>query len=174
MEDLMNFFNAVLPIVLFFAILFLLVFIRKKKGIRKIQYDERQNAIQGTCYRYAAITGILGGIIVSLLIEANLLPVSGGFAMMSVSLLTGLVYVVSMILKGAYFGISGHWKKWTACILIIGLCNFCISVRYIAANGLTDGRLTLDDINLPLGIAFLVIAAAVFFQKARESREDNR
>ena len=94
-------------------------------------------------------------------------------AMMSVSLLTGLVYVVSMILKGAYFGISGRWKKWTACILIIGLLNFYTGARDIAANGLTDGRLTLDNVRLPLGIVFLVIAVTVFFQKAREGREEN-
>lgn len=169
----MDFFVTALPIIFFFVILFLLLYCRRKMGITKAQYDERQTAIMGLSYKYAAITGIIGGIIVSLLIEADLLSVSGGFAMMSVSLLTGLVYVVSMILKGAYFGISGRWKKWTACILIIGLLNFYTGARDIAANGLTDGRLTLNNVRLPLGIVFLVIAVTVFFQKAREGREEN-
>lgn len=90
-----------------------------------------------------------------------------------VSFLMIEVYVICMILKGAYFGISGSWKKWTLCIILIGIPNLYFGIKHILSDGLTEGRLSAADVNLPLGIFFLVIAATVFFQRARERREED-
>lgn len=150
----------------------LIRFLRRKMGVSKRSYDERQMAMRGTAYRYATITGVLGGMIASILVEMNLLPVTGSFAMMVVSLLMVVVYVVSMILNGAYFGISGRWKTWTAVMLLLGLVNLYLGISRIAEEGLPEGRLTLINLTLPLGIMLTIITAAVFFQRARELRED--
>lgn len=157
----------------FLAVLFLFSFIRRKKGIKKCEYDERQAAIQGTAYKYAALTGIFGGIIAGLIVEADLLPITGGFALIVVSFLMIEVYVVCMILKGAYFGIKGNWKRWTISITLLGVGSLYFGIKNITTDGLENGRFTIGDINLPLGILFLIIAATVFFQKARERREEN-
>lgn len=157
----------------FLAVLFLFSFIRRKKGIKKCEYDERQAAIQGTAYKYAALTGIIGGIIAALFVDIDVLPITGGFALIMVSFLMIEVYVICMILKGAYFGISGSWKKWTLCIILIGIPNLYFGIKHILSDGLTEGRLSAADVNLPLGIFFLVIAATVFFQRARERREED-
>lgn len=157
----------------FLAVLFLSLFIRRKKGIKKCEYDERQTAIQGTAYKYAALTGIIGGIIAALFVDIDVLPITGGFALIMVSFLMIEVYVIFMILKGAYFGITGNWKRWTISIALIGVANLYFGIKNVATDGLEDGRFTIVDINLPLGILFLIIAATVFFQKAREHREED-
>lgn len=90
-----------------------------------------------------------------------------------VSFLMIEVYVIFMILKGAYFGITGNWKRWTISIALIGVANLYFGIKNVATDGLEDGRFTIVDINLPLGILFLIIAATVFFQKAREHREED-
>lgn len=146
---------------LFLAVLFLLLFIRRKKGIKKCEYDERQAAIQGTAYKYAALTGIFGGIIAGLIVDADLLPITGGFALIMVSFLMIEVYVIFMILKGAYFGITGSWKRWTISITLFGVANLYFGIKNIATDVLEDGCFTICDINLPLGILFLVIAATL-------------
>ena len=156
---------------IYFGVYFIILILRRKTGISECKYDERQTAIQGTAYKYATITGVIAGCLASFLVEDEVLPVSGGFAMIVISLLMAAVYAICMILKGVYFGITGSWKKWTALILLVGVCNLFFGVSHIMDEGLPEGRFTIVNVNLPLGILFLIIVAAVFFRRVRESRE---
>lgn len=56
---------------------------------------------------------------------------------MLVSLLMVMVYILYMIVKGAYFGISGSWKRQAALILFIGIINTISSVLQISKTGLS-------------------------------------
>ena len=97
----------------------------------------------------------------------------GSFAMMTVSFLMITVYIVYMVMKGVYFGVSGNWKKWTLLIFIIGLCNLITGIFRIAEDGLPEGKLTTINITVMMGAMFMVIVAAVLIQKAREKRSED-
>jgi hypothetical protein len=155
-------FGMALPFIFF---LLLMMFLRRNE-ITSTSYDERQNAIRGTAYKYATITGALSGFFMAFVVDGDFLPIDGGFALAGVSLLTITVYEVYMIMKGAYFGISGKWKGYTALIFIIGLSNLIIGIVNIIQYGLTGGRLTVVNIGLMLGIFCLIIVFAVFIQRA--------
>lgn len=156
----------------FAVVLLLILFLRGKKS-EPVVYDEMQTAVRGTAYKYSTITGVLSGFIAAFLVDQDLLPVDGCFAMMSVCLLMIAVYTVYMVMKGVYFGISSHWKKWTALILVIGLCNMITAVLRICEDGLPEKKLTIINIPVMTGAVFIIIAAAVLIQKAREKRSED-
>ena len=87
-----------------FAVFVLLVLVlNKKKKTKQIMYDEMQTAVRGRAYQYATITGVLAGIIASCLVDLDIFPMDGSFAMMTVSFLMITVYIVYMVMKGVYF-----------------------------------------------------------------------
>ena len=104
-----------------FAVFVLLVLVlNKKKKTKQIMYDEMQTAVRGRAYQYATITGVLAGIIASCLVDLDIFPMDGSFAMMTVSFLMITVYIVYMVMKGVYFALqSHHWhtsyrRGWAA------------------------------------------------------------
>ncbi len=157
-----------------FAIILLLILILGRKKKSPIVYDEMQIIIRGSAYKYSTISGVIGGFIAAFLVDLGLIPMGGSFAMMTVSLLMITVYIVYMVMKGAYFGISGSWKRWTAIVLLIGLCNFCSGIFYLITAGLPTGKLTSKNINIMMGAMFMVIVVAVMIQKLREKRNKDR
>jgi peptidoglycan/LPS O-acetylase OafA/YrhL len=157
-----------------FAIYLLLILILRRKKESPIVYDEMQKIIRGSAYKYSTISGVLGGFIAAFLVDLGLIPMDGSFAMMTISFLMITVYIVYMVMKGAYFGISGNWKRWTAIIFLIGLCNFCSGIFYLIAAGLPTGKLTSKNINIMMGAMFMVIVVAVMIQKLREKRNEDR
>lgn len=156
---------------LIFFLILTLVLVRKK-GQSHSKYDEMQTAIRGTAYQYATVTGVLAGIILGLLLDMDAFPMDGSFSLMVVSFLMVTIYIVYMVMKGVYFGISGNWKKWTLLIFIIGLSNLIIGTLHITREGLPEGRLTIVNSNLMMGISFLIIVAAVMIRKERENRSE--
>lgn len=157
-----------------FAIFLLLILaLRGKKESSPLVYDEMQTAVRGRAYQYAAVTGVLAGIITSFLLDLDVFPMDGSFAMMTVSFLMVTVYIVYMVMMGVYFGVSGSWKKWTLLIFLIGLCNLITGILRIAKDGLPEGKLTTINITVMMGAMFMVIVAAVMIQKLREKRSED-
>ena len=160
--------------VLPFAVFVLIVLIlNEKKKPKQVVYDEMQTAVRGRAYQYATVTGVLAGIITSFLLDLDAFPMDGSLAIMAVSFLMITVYIVYMVMKGVYFGVSGNWKKWTLLIFIISLCNLITGILRIAEDGLPEGKLTTINIPVMMGAMFMVIVAAVLIQKAREKRSED-
>lgn len=160
--------------VLPFAVFLLIVLIlNEKKKTKQVVYDEMQTAVRGRAYHYATVTGVLAGIITSFLLDWDAFPMDGRLAIMAVSFLMVTVYVVYMVMKGVYFGVSGNWKKGTLLFFIIGLCNLITGILRIAEDGLPEGKLTATNITVIMGVMFMVIVAAVLIQKAREKRSED-
>lgn len=163
-------FGMALPFAFFLLILILL---RGKKS-SPVVYDEMQTTIRGNAYKYATLTGVLGGFIAAFLLDLKLLPMDGSFSLMTVSFLMVTIYIVYMVTKSVYFGVSGQWKKWTILIFVIGLCNTITGALRIFEDGLPEGKLTIINIPVMMGVMFLVIVAAVLIQKAREKGKDDQ
>lgn len=167
LEDCMNsIFDILFPLV---VIMLLVYFMR---GKTPVQYDERQIALRGAAYRLAFIVGIFSGYIEAFLLKRNLLPMDGSLALMTSSFLMITVYVVYSISKDVYFGISGNWKKWTLVIFIIGIINLVTGILQIRTQGLPAGILTSSNMDIIMGIMFLVISIAAVIKNAREKNEE--
>jgi hypothetical protein len=166
-----NLLGMSLPFIIFLLLIWIL---HRGKNSSPVVYDEMQTAIRGTAYKYSTITGVIGGFIASFLVNLDLIPMDGSFALVTVSFLMVTVYVVYMVVKGVYFGVSGNWKSWTLLIFLIGLCNLITGAIRIAEDGLEEGKLTSTNIGVMMGSMFLVIAAAVLIQKAREKKDENQ
>lgn len=154
------------------VILFLILFMLVKANPDTVVYDEMQRYVQGNAYKYSGITCTFLGIIFAYLLDYKLLPMDGSFAMLLVSILSVLIYVAYMIIKGAYFGVSGKWKLWTLMEFFIGIGNTVSGVFKILHAGLTDGKLTMDNANLLIGISFIITAVTVLIRKAIEKKDE--
>lgn len=146
------------------------VFTEIKKPLNDM-YDEMQTLVRANAYKYATLTGVFACIAASFLLDLDVLPVDGSFTMMTVCFLMITVYVMYMIMKGVYFGISGRWKKWTAVILVAGLCNIVVGVLRIREDGFAGRKLTIVNTPVMMGAMFMIIAATVLIQKAREKED---
>ena len=156
------------------VIMFLILFMLVNANPNTIVYDEMQKSIQGDAYKYSGITCTFIGIIFAYLLDFKWFPMDGSFAMLTVSILSVLIYVVYMIIKGAYFGVSGKWKVWTLMEFFVGISNTVSGVFRILQNGLTYGKLTMDNANLLIGISFIITAVTVLIRKAMEKKDEEQ
>jgi uncharacterized membrane protein (UPF0136 family) len=158
---------------LFVFVSTILIMHRTKWGLKDYESDERQQAVQGEAAEHAMLAGVLFSFIAATFLEADLLPVSGGFVLMCVCGLMFTVEAVYTILNGAYFGITGKWKKETIWLVTFGLIEVIPGIIMIAMEGLPQGKLTIYNTNIPMGLMALVVAASVFYQRARDRREED-
>ncbi len=154
------------------GVILFLVFLIKKTDSSNVMYDEMQKSVQGQAYKYATIIGTLAGMISAFLSDFRWFPMDGGFTMLTVSLIMVLIYTTYMIIKGAFFGISGKWKLWTAMEFFVGITNTVIGVLNILKDGLRNGKLTMANTNLLIGIVFIIVATAVLIRKALEKKDE--
>ena len=96
----------------------------------------------------------------------------GSLALMTSSFLMITVYVVYSISKDVYFGISGNWKKWTLVIFVVGIINLVTGILQIRTQGLPAGILTSSNMDIIMGIMFLVISIAAVIKNARGKSEE--
>lgn len=93
------------------------------------QYDERQKAAQGKCYRDAFWAVMIYLLLWYLLVCITELPLPSTHYLLLGGIFFGiLVYAISCIFRDAYMGLQDRPKAWciaTAVILVINLaCSF--------------------------------------------------
>lgn len=162
--------NSIFDILFPLVVIMLLIYFMR--GKTRVQYDERQIALRGAAYRLALIVGVFSGYIEAILLKRNLLPMDGSLALMTSSFLMITVYVVYSISKDVYFGISGNWKKWAQVIFIIGIINLVTGILQIRTQGLPAGILTSSNMDIIMGIMFLVISITAVITNARKKSEE--
>ena len=136
-------------------------------------YDERQKIAIGKAaipaLRVCGVGNLIGAMLLSYL------PVDGGFMMIVIAFAALTVYAVYAIREDAYFGISDHWKATTALFLVVGALNVWVGAADLA-NGVaglasSGGKLTISDVGVPIGIAFLVIGLSALHKHLSVERE---
>jgi|GEM_PF-3341313 len=160
-------------VVLFIIIFLAITIVFSRNGRNRIDYDERQELIRGRGYKYAMITVVaavlLGGLMFSI---TDRLPFDAPFFMLTAGLLALCVDVIYCILKGAYFGIQNQYSKTIIPMVILGVCNLVSGVAELQDTGFAGGRLTVRNINIVIGILFLMIPL-IAFARMRADKEDD-
>ena len=127
---------------------------------QKNQYDERQVAARGIAYKCGFFTLMLCEVLYSVLNALNLRfaddiagPILGIFPALA-------VFGSVAVMKDAYFGVNES-KSSRIIWGVVGVLWTAIGVTKIASGeGVADGLLTIDSLQLFLGVTFLIIAAA--------------
>lgn len=154
------------------TILLRLVF-KRKIGVCGNEYDERQRAIQGTGYKYAFFTLLIGMGACSVVDETFNIPWLTVFPMFMLCMWISLcVFVTYCVWRDAYFSLRSHRKSWIAVFLVAGIVNLGIAIGESIANG----GIPLDNVfaNLVTGVcapllALVTIAKGIYDRRQVES-----
>lgn len=157
----------------FFALLFVIMWIVFiKVGAQQKRYDERQLINQGRAGRAAFLTVSTWEFLYFFASVLELkIPADDGFMVM-LGVIVGIgVYVSICIFTDAYFPIDNSPNSSIVLFIIIGLMNIAISVARIVGGGyLTDGKLSYNSCNLPVGALLLTTGISALIRKAINRR----
>lgn len=138
------------------------------------EFDERQEAIRGTGFKYTYLTAmlvlLLGGCIDSL---------AGGphcstllFALIDFWISIS-VFTTYCVVKDAYFTLRSQRKTLICVFLVVGLINIGIGTIYAVGEGLiADGMLSSCAINLITGVCCVYLGLMMIARSIYERRQE--
>lgn len=159
--------GVITGIILGLLICFIIFKVCNKNGKMKTEYDERQEAIRGRGFKYAAYTAwILIGIYVVLGVCDISFPVRNHVVVFTIFIISLLVQVSHAILNDSYFGSNNKIKSYIVSFAIITLINGgCTVAAALDHRLIIDGVLETPAINGELAIAFLIIGIVYIIKK---------
>ena len=167
--------GAGLVLVVTFVAIIVFMKATKKDGSIKCKYDERQELMRGRGFKYAFFTLLIYNFIAPMsdIMEVEL-PVDN-YALFMIGAIIGLlVYVVYAIWNEAYFSLNENPKKIMIVLGLIGGLNLAIGVMHILHGTiLTNGKLSVNSVNLLLGIVFVIIFATLAAKQIVNKREED-
>lgn len=125
-------------------------------------YDERQLLARGQAYRNAFFTLLAYVVVAGVLNDLANIHVLMSFAGMWIGACISIgVFAISCILKDAYMNLYENTKGVIMMFSLVGVLNMAIGIPTILENGslLENGVVSLESLNLMVGILFLVILA---------------
>lgn len=125
----------------------------------KTQYDERQEALRGRAYKYAAYTawGLIAFFMAVKTSEVRL-PMDDVMALFTIMVISMMVQMSYSIWNDAYWGINNNIRKYVLFFILIAAINIIITVVYAVDHSLiVDGILTWRGINAVCALMFLLI-----------------
>lgn len=154
-------------------LIYLIIMIIKKENIRK-EYDERQLAARGICYKYAFFT--LSALVVAyaclMAFNPEMILLLGPVGLGTLFLISMGVFVISAIMKDAYEAINDN-RNWPVSIAVIGVANIIIGITNIFNVGIVeDGALSFVCLNFECGILLFVTVLVYKIKQNMDKRED--
>lgn len=131
-----------------------------KNGRFKTDYDERQEAIRGRGFKYAAFTTWIMMCICGVLEICEIdIHMDNSIKFFTIIFIGILVSVSHSIWKDAYFGGNNSIRKYALAFTIITLINVLVAVMMIVKKEMVvDGVLTEKAVNLECALMFVAIA----------------
>ena len=167
--------SAGLAIGLFVGLIICVVIFKywNKDGKIKTQYDEMQELVRGRAYKYAfwtlvayeAIMCILSGFSFNLHADMFIMHFSG-------IIIAALVHASYSVWNDAYMGLNTNAKRFTVCMILIGLVNLLSGIAAIAGGSLViDGVLQAPFTNLLCAFVFIVIGVEIAVKDRIDKRD---
>ena len=162
-------------LVIVFAVCIVLRIVNRKK--KACEYDERQEAIRGTGFKYAYFTAlivmVLGGIVETMtgVSWCNLFT----FALLALWV-SICVFTTYCVVKDAYFTLRSKRGLLMVIFLAAGVINLCIGIDSIVRGEILEGgALSLNASNLITGAAcaylFLMMLGYAIYERRRGDSE---
>ncbi len=147
----------------------IILLICNKNGKMKTEYDERQEAIRGRGYKYAAITGwAIAGFFGAASLGDLVIPMDDALKYFTILFASILVQTSHAIWNDAYYGSNNNVKKYFIVSVVLTVINGGISiVAGMQHELIVDGFMTWKCINVEctllfVGIALMFVVKAIF------------
>ena len=152
------------------------IIIKKLNGNKKPEYDERQEAIRGIVFKRAFFTLVIYNIAYGVFDTATGIVWCDGFTAMFIGVaLSCTVFVVSSIMKGAYFRMDENPKIWTIIIALIAILNATMGIFLLLRGEIvSDGILQMTSMYLVVSIMFFAILLTIIVKRIRDERGEER
>lgn len=130
-----------------------------KNGKFKTEYDERQEALRGRGYKYAAYTAwIMMGLCIVLDLNDVNLHMDNNLKLFTIFFVSIMVSVCFFIWNDAYWGRNNNTKNYVIFMVVITLINLLVTVVAIEEHLLiVDGMLTWRAMNLECALIFIIV-----------------
>ena len=147
-----------------------------KDGRMRTKYDEMQEKARGKAYMYSFWTLAACETLVSLFADLEVNPFGNPFtANLTCVIIAALVHASYSIWNNAYMGLNNNYKRYTVCMILIGLVNLMCAIY-----GITSGYMIMDGVlqpsftNLMCAVIFIAIAVELFIKNTRDAgREED-
>jgi hypothetical protein len=145
------------------------------KSNKTCEYDERQEAIRGTGFKYAYFTALIvlciGGIIEMLLDKAWCGLFTFAFLAVWASV---CVFTTYCVIKDAYFTLRSRRKALIAIFIAAGVINLGIGIGHIIRGDIIEGgMLSLNAANLITGAGCLYLGVMIVCRSLYERRMED-
>lgn len=168
----MKFFGMVVGILagVLFGV-FLLSMARKDKSA-KAKFDERQEIVRGKAFKCAYFTLLVYQVLDAfVLARIDILPMEDSLVIATGIFVSVLVFAVYSIWNEGYFSLNEEPKKVLWIFAFICLIN--LAIAFMNRDSLmVDGKLTLDCLNLFVGVVFAIIYATVLVRWLVNKKQD--
>lgn len=160
-----------LAIVLMISVI-LRIRLRNKQGY---EYDERQEAIRGTGFKYAYFTALLVAVIGGIIETLTKKTWCGLFPFAMLILWSSLsVFITYCVLKDAYFTLRSKRKVLTAIFLIAAAINLYFGIESILSGEMiVNGALSLKATNLITGVSCFYLGVMMLVHSIHERRQED-
>lgn len=125
----------------------------------KTDYDERQEAVRGRGYKYAAYTAWGLMVVLFVMSMGNVkLPIDDALLYFTVMIISLMVQVCHAVWNDAYFGSNNERNKYLIFFVILVLINGGAAIGYYRDGSLiVDGILTFRGANAECALIFIIM-----------------
>ena len=141
----------------------------------RTKYDERQQIVRGTGYKYSFWTVVILQVVLCMLdaFDVNL-PIKNTVLYFLVIAIGVMVHTTYCIFHDGYFGINNNPKQYYLMFVLIGLFNLFIGIlNSIQGRLFSDGKLDVPVINFICGLMFVILGICIAINKYILKNEDD-
>lgn len=126
-------------------------------------YDERQIAEQGKCYKFSLLTMLVAAAVIAFVDFAGYEIFTVFIALMSTIVIGAGAFVISAVIKDAYYGLNENRMRMYLLSLFIVLANVLGVFRaFVNGSFMEDGKFSFYFLTLLLVILWIAIPVVTY------------
>lgn len=171
MEHSSSYFLGILAGIIVGIIAVALIKIGKKRreGVYRCVFDERQVAARGKAYKYGFFAVLIYLLLYGLIQDITKIYWGKGFVGSALGICIGVgVYAVVSIWNDAYFSLQENPKQYVLLFALVMVLNLLIGIRQVQEN---MGDISYGYINLFIGVLLTVILVTMGAKALKDRRE---
>lgn len=166
--------GLVFGIIIGCIIVAIVLFITKDGDSAKCEYDERQEAIRGTGFKYGFVTLVSYMVLMMIFdlfeVELPFTRVIGSFIGIIIAFAVAITY---WILNDAYFSLNENKPRLLIAFTLITVSNILIGVvNAIEGKCIENGKLSTGSLNIICSILLLYVLAVILIRQRLAKEED--
>lgn len=158
-----------------FALVYSLIILSKKRNVAENEFDERQKLIKGVAAQHGFVSMVFSLFLLMLcdILEIEIPCVKP--VLYLVVILIGVIVIISYnVIHDAYFALNESKTFVIWLIIAMTALNIFIGINnLLSGKAIVDGIVTIDSINLLVGVAFLILLVVIAIKNLMDRRGDD-